>query len=112
MFVGLPVRYLLIQLLFISFSPSSDTLQEKITILSVTMRDYGNGKMMYVKVRNDFKSAKTFQVEMILQDKDGIPYDRGVESVSKLAPGKTAITDRYFDKISGAIGSARIKKVY
>ena len=106
------MRILIIFLLFVSCSAVSETSNEKIAILSVTIREYGLGEMMYVKVRNDSNTTKTFQVEMILQDKDGIPYDKGIEVVRNLAPGETAITDRYFDKISGAVGAARIKKIY
>ena len=106
------MRKLFILLLFVSCSAVTESSNDKITILSVTMREHGLGQMMYVKVRNDSKTAKSFRVEMILEDKDGIPYNKGTEGVDDLAPGETAITDRYFDKISGAIGSARIKKIY
>jgi hypothetical protein len=103
---------LIIKKLSFGYEALTETSNNKITILSVTMRETGLGQTMYVKVRNDSETTKSFVVEMILEDKDGIPYNKGTEGVDDLAPGETAITDRYFDKISGAIGSARIKKVY
>ena len=92
---------------------SSKSPTEYVEILSHSKKIHGSGIFVYVEIKNTSnRTMKYIGAEISYYDSNGGILESGVGTTTNVAPGATAVIDRYFDpKPAGAKYKIRIKKV-
>ena len=92
---------------------SSKSPTDYVEVLSHSKKVHGNGIFVYVEIKNTSnKTMKFVGAEISYYDSNGGILESGVGTTTDVAPGSTAVIDRYFDpKPAGAMYKIRIKKV-